>query len=76
MVIGTKVKVLECHKYPELVGQEAEVIAMVAPEVSPYQIKVKMTSGEHEGQVCGFREDELEEIQEKKTEIPQVFEDA
>lgn len=58
--IGDTVKILECHKIPELVGQEAEVVAMVEQELSPYPVTIKLITGEHQGQFCGFREDELE----------------
>ena len=64
MQIGNKVKISECHKFPELVGQEAEVIAMASQELSPYPVVVKITSGEHAGKFCGFRPDELSEVGE------------
>ena len=60
MQLGDKVKILECHKIPELVGQEAEVVAMVAAELGPYPIKVKLLTGEHTDKLAQFREDELE----------------
>lgn len=72
MNIGDKVKILECHKIPELVGQEAEVVGMTTQELATYPVIVKLTSGDNEGKFCGFREDELEPVTPDH-DIPDAF---
>ena len=70
MNIGDKVKILECHKVPELVGQEAEVIALVDPSLTKYPVAVKLLTGEHAGKPCEFREDELQPLPKGDEGIP------
>lgn len=69
MQLGDKVLIKECHKAPELVNQEAVIMAVADQELAKYPVTVKLTSGEHEGKFCGFREDELELI----PGIPKAF---
>ena len=71
MEIGEVVKIKECHKIPELVGQEAKIVALVHPEIAKYPVAVVFTDGTPG--VFGFREDELEP---PDTDIPDVFKDA
>ncbi len=73
MEIGNKVKIMECHKNPELVGREAEIIKFHEGERWPVELKlvegmeaqaVNILTGEKQTvQIYGpfyFREDELE----------------
>ena len=69
MELGNKVKIKECHKIPELVGEEAVIVAVADQELATYPVTVKISSGEHEGKLCGFREDELELV----LGIPEAF---
>ncbi|MDP2727324.1 MAG: hypothetical protein Q8P59_07245 [Dehalococcoidia bacterium] len=70
MNIGDKVKILECHATPELVGRQAKVVAMMDPAMSKYPIAVVL-DGEaltfetpfgpaHTQGPFPFRENELE----------------
>jgi len=67
--LGDKVFIKECHKVPELVSQEAVIMAVADQALAKYAVTVKLTSGEHEGKFCGFREDELELV----PGIPKAF---
>ncbi len=69
MQLGDKVLIKECHKAPELVDQEAIIMAVADQELAKYPVTVKLASGEHEGKLCVFREDELELI----LGIPKAF---
>ena len=69
MRLGDKVLIKECHKVPELVDQEAVIMAVADQELAKYPVTVKLTSGEHEGKFCDFREDELDVI----PGIPKAF---
>ena len=86
MNIGDKVKILECHKMPDLVGKIAKVVAMVDPEADKYPIKVILEESEaievpHPlGKLImtgpfEFREDELEPADPNKG-VPEAFQDA
>ena len=84
MNIGDKVKILECHKMPDLVGKEAKVVAMVDPEEDKYPIKVNLDEPLEMPHPLGklqltgpfeFREDELE-IADPNQGIPKEFQDA
>lgn len=81
MNIGDKVKILECHKMPDLVGKIAKVVAMVDPEQSKYPIGVELDEPiDMEVQMgtlktggpFGFREDELELVSPDQ-DIPEAF---
>lgn len=73
MRIGDEVKIKECHKIPELVGEEAVIMALTDQALTKYPVAVKISSGEHEGKFCGFREDELELVPKGDDGIPPVF---
>ena len=84
MKVGNKVKILECHSIPDLVGKEAKIVAELDAEVSKYPFQVMLTNWkmpfEHpilgKGETSGpfpFREDELELIQD--TPLPEFLKD-
>lgn len=73
---GAMVKILECHKMPDLVGKTAKVLSVGDPAVikhpilvmlpEPIEIKMETSIGTATIQVAGpfpFREDELEPVQ-------------
>ena len=70
MNIGDTVKIKKCDLRPtgfgpELVSENAEIVEMQLQQYEKYRVYpiwAKMTSGEHKGRVCGFREDEIELI--------------
>jgi len=79
--IGDKVKILECHKMPALVGKIAKVVTMNDPETNKYPIEVKLVEPiEQEVEVgtlaisgpFGFREDELE-LADPNHGVPDAF---
>ena len=82
MNIGDKVKIKECHALPQVVGLEAEVVAMDDPETTRHPIQVVLTGDPvtiqtqiGTGQTKGpfpFREDELE-LLDPDHGIPDVF---
>jgi hypothetical protein len=88
MQIGDKVKILECHSIPELVGKTGKIMAMASPEVSKYTCivmlleAIEMTFEPVDGfkiiaKTTGpfpFREDEL--VLETETQIPDEFKQA
>lgn len=73
MKVGDKVQIEECHKVPELVGQEAEVIGVVSTEVEKYPILVKLLQGEYAGKISQFREEELKALPQGDEGIPPAF---
>ncbi len=81
MNLGDKVIIKECHKIPDLVGKEAEIIALVKPEMAKYPIQVELTEPIKMETPFGtletkgpfpFREDELELVNPNKG-IPGAF---
>ena len=84
MNIGDKVKILECHKMPDLVGRTAKVVAVVDPEQDKYPIKVDLDEPLEIPHPMGklmatgpfmFREDELE-LADPDKDIPEAFQEA
>lgn len=88
MKIGDKVKILECHKIPDLVGREAKIVALADPEFAHYPVQVMLFEpmelqmetpfGIVEGKAKGpfsFREDELQLVA-PDAGIPDEFKDA
>lgn len=45
MKIGDKVKIMDCHTMPELIGQEGEIAGDHNPATSPYPFSVKIAGG-------------------------------
>lgn len=86
MNIGDKVKILECHSIPQLVGREAKVVAIMDPQMSAYPVAVVL-DGEaitletpfgpgHTQGPFPFRENELELVGPvKPTELPKFLKD-
>jgi hypothetical protein len=72
MQIGDKVIIKECHKISQIVGEQAEVVALAVQELSQYLITVRLTSSEDKGKFYGFREDELEPLSPDYG-IPDIF---
>lgn len=81
MNLGDKVTIKECHKMPDLVGKEAEIIAVVKPELAKYPIQVELVEPIKMETPFGtletkgpfpFREDELEPVNPNKG-IPESF---
>lgn len=57
MQIGDKVRIIECHKMPELLGEEGEIAGEHSLATSPYPLSVKVAGG-----LYGFRPEELEPV--------------
>lgn len=72
MQLGDQVKIKECHKIPQLVDEQAEIVAMASQELGEYPVTIKLMTGEHTGKFCGFREEELELLSPDHG-IPDVF---
>jgi len=65
MGIGDTVRIRECHSIPEVVGAKAEVVELQIQEYEKYRaypIWARITSGQREGKIYGFRESEVEVV--------------
>ena len=61
--VGGTVKIKKCDPMPEVLGQSAEIVDLQVQEYDKYTVYpvwVKITSGERQGKIYGFRYDEVE----------------
>ena len=84
MNIGDKVKIVECHKMPDLVGKIAKVVSVTEADKAEYPILVELEEPIELPHPLGklmatgpfmFREDELEPADPNKG-VPEAFQDA
>jgi ribosomal protein S17 len=62
MKIGDVVQIKRCEPIPEVVGENAEIVALQIQEFDEYAVYpvwVKMLTGERKGKIYGFQRDEL-----------------
>jgi ribosomal protein S17 len=62
MRVGDVVQIKRCQPMPEVVGENAEIVALQIQEFDEYAVYpvwVKMLSGERKGKIYGFQRDEL-----------------
>jgi|GEM_PF-1137239 len=61
--VGGTVKIKKCGPMPEVLGQNAEIVDLQVQEYGKYTVYpvwVKITTGERQGKIYGFRYDEVE----------------